>query len=419
MHFFKIVEELGVLHKIGVITMDNASNNNTFMEELEEVLIERGIPFDRDGNRIRWEDYLSALEADLVEKCRSIVGTCRVSGQHRQALLKKIDEGNKSGYWKGKLDNGKDKIPLVQLLRDYETRWSSTYNMIECLLELYAAIHDFLLDLEQSDLQSLMLSELEKGVLYDIVQVLQVAHLAQELLLAPTLCMALPVFETLINKWDHLSSTIPELKHVIDIGISKLEEYVAKTRKTRTYALSMTKRINPSHRSATDIASSNISHGYHRLKSLDVTVRRSASLHSLQSSASELTSPPPTSSIQPPRPQTAAEIAATKARELVEDTAIVERKLSRYEAVSALPSFENAGMVNIVHFWSVHEFEYPLLFRVAMDVLPAQASTDLCIAKEADYAISGQLTEAAIDELMAAGKYGELEDLIKNMNKLS
>lgn len=91
----------------------------------------------------RWEDYLSALEADLVGKCRSIVGACRVSGQRRQALLKKIDEGNKTGYWKGKLDNGTDKIPLVQLLRNCETRWSSTYNMIERVLELYAVCSRF------------------------------------------------------------------------------------------------------------------------------------------------------------------------------------------------------------------------------------------------------------------------------------
>ena len=101
------------------------------------------------------------------------------------------------------------------------------------------------------------------------------------------------------------------------------------------------------------------------------------------------------------------------------------------------------------------------MFRVAMDVLPAQASAVLCervfsssketctlrrnrvsrvllealkvlkysyrserlsfvedlsIAKEADYTISGQLT---VDELMAAGKYGELEELIKNMHESS
>jgi hypothetical protein len=84
-----------------------------------------------------WGNYLNALESDLVGKCRSIVSTCRASGQRRQALLKKIDEGNRSGYWKGKLDDGKDYIRLVQLLRDCETRWSSTFNMIDRVLELY------------------------------------------------------------------------------------------------------------------------------------------------------------------------------------------------------------------------------------------------------------------------------------------
>ena len=46
-----------------------------------------------------------------------------------------------------------------------------------------------------------------------------------------------------------------------------------------------------------------------------------------------------------------------------------------------------------------------------------QTIAHLSIAKEADYTISGQLTESAIDELMAAGKYGELEELIKNMHE--
>ncbi|KAF8959750.1 ribonuclease H-like domain-containing protein, partial [Flammula alnicola] len=363
-----------------------------------------------------WEDYLEAVEADLVGKCRSIVAACRSSGQRRQALLKKIDEGNKSGYWKGKLVNGTDKIPLVQLLRDCETRWSSTFNMIDRVLELYVAIHDFLLELEQSDLRHLLLSELEKNVLYDIHQVLQVAHLAQELLSAertPTLSMALPVFETLIANWKELASTIPELQHFIDIGISKLEEYLGHTRKTRMYALSMivnpgqkfswlrshdekaatqggegnhetnarewmlesmlsykqhernTTRITPAQStstparslSATEIASTSVSTGYNRLQTLNVAVRRSSSLH-LPLAASSPSSTRHTSS-SPPAPQTplrqetAVELAARKSQELAEDKGVVERELARYEAAGVVPSFQNSGMVNIVEFWSV------------------------------------------------------------------
>jgi len=44
---------------------------------------------------------------------------------------------------------------------------------------------------------------------------------------------------------------------------------------------------------------------------------------------------------------------------------------------------------------------------------------DLSIAKEADYTICGRLTESAVDELMAPGKYGELEELIKGMYESS
>ena len=36
-----------------MMTLDNASNNNTLMEELATELKRLGIPFDKDGNRIR------------------------------------------------------------------------------------------------------------------------------------------------------------------------------------------------------------------------------------------------------------------------------------------------------------------------------------------------------------------------------
>jgi len=43
----------------------------------------------------------------------------------------------------------------------------------------------------------------------------------------------------------------------------------------------------------------------------------------------------------------------------------------------------------------------------------------LSIAKEANYTISRQLTESAIDELVAVEEYGEIEELIKNMHESS
>ena len=37
-----------------MITLDNASNNNTMMEAMEKLLCQHGIKFDRDGNQIRF-----------------------------------------------------------------------------------------------------------------------------------------------------------------------------------------------------------------------------------------------------------------------------------------------------------------------------------------------------------------------------
>ncbi|KAI6006128.1 hypothetical protein EDD15DRAFT_2154708, partial [Pisolithus albus] len=77
------------------------------------------------------------LQRDVIGTVRSIVSVCRASGQRRQDLRKVIVEGNSSGRWAGKLPDGGDKLPLYQLLRDCETRWSSTFLMIERLLLLY------------------------------------------------------------------------------------------------------------------------------------------------------------------------------------------------------------------------------------------------------------------------------------------
>lgn len=55
--------------------------------------------------------------------------------------------------------------------------------------------------------------------------------------------MALPVYEDLLKKWKDLQVTLPELEHYINVGISKLEEYIGKAHKTRIYAHAMGARF--------------------------------------------------------------------------------------------------------------------------------------------------------------------------------
>jgi hypothetical protein len=53
-HFVDILTDLKLENKIGQITADNASNNHTMIGWIEDALVERGIPFCRLANRIRY-----------------------------------------------------------------------------------------------------------------------------------------------------------------------------------------------------------------------------------------------------------------------------------------------------------------------------------------------------------------------------
>jgi hypothetical protein len=167
------------------------------------------------------------------------------------------------GYWSGKLPDGEDKLPVLRLLRDCPTRWSSTFKMIDRVLMLYPvssftslvrtfthalrhlkAIQSFLQEIQNSDIAHLSMDSKDLDVLRDIHQIIEVPHAAQELLAAertPTLSMALPSYELLKNKWSELRQTIWELSHYIGLGLDKLTEYINEGRKTRIYALAMSK----------------------------------------------------------------------------------------------------------------------------------------------------------------------------------
>jgi hypothetical protein len=51
--FVDILERHKLAHKVGQITADNASNNGSMMEAMENALLARGIPFSRSENRVR------------------------------------------------------------------------------------------------------------------------------------------------------------------------------------------------------------------------------------------------------------------------------------------------------------------------------------------------------------------------------
>ncbi|KAH6902447.1 hypothetical protein BKA70DRAFT_1113066, partial [Coprinopsis sp. MPI-PUGE-AT-0042] len=229
--------------QMGLITMDNASNNGTLMEEFAEMMSSlSGEDFDADGNRIR---LVEIFNSDLVGRVRKIVSACRSSGQRRKFLQVIITAGNEQQAW-GVDEKGEPVVlPNVQLLRDCETRWSSTYLMLCRFLTLEKAIREFCN--QNPDLRDLSFKKDEIQVLGDLISVLAIPHGAQELLSSertPTLSMALPTYKLILDGWKLQARLLPHMRPFINAGIKKLEEkYIPLTRKTRAYAIAMT--VNP------------------------------------------------------------------------------------------------------------------------------------------------------------------------------
>ncbi|KAG8729906.1 hypothetical protein FRC10_003305 [Ceratobasidium sp. 414] len=433
---FDVLQESNIAEKVGHITLDNASNNNTLMQELAAALGARGIEFDAQRNRIRcfphvmnlavneilkslvataasFRAEMSATDLPIDQSTELYLQALEASGLRREGLHNAILEGNRLGRFRGP---GGDvySLPVLQLLREMPTRWSSSYNMIDRYIVLYPAIVDYAFR-ACKDAQIPVVSHKQYEVLQDILSVLRVAHNAQELLSAektPTLALAFPIYEAVIEHWEKLCAVIPELSHSITCGILKLQEYVTRTQDAPVHALAMA--INPSlkldwikehwaptqaleaeaeaamkaemHRfqallssGGTPSTSSTPSHatqaqssGYVRVLTSGTALRRASSLHAPGESSGH-TNIMRQSSTPVLRHSSGWSTYAqvdTEAR----NEAIVDEEFTRYMNAGLTPT-EKMGSFELTDFWKCHQYTYPLLFRIAMDVLPVQASS--------------------------------------------
>jgi len=93
-----------------------------------------------------------------------------------------------------------------------------------------------------SDLPSLVLNKAQVCVVRHICEVVEIPHLAQELLSSdqtPTLAFSLPVYDTIITRWESKKQQYPLLSPSIQVGIAKLKEYIAKTQESRIYTFAI------------------------------------------------------------------------------------------------------------------------------------------------------------------------------------
>jgi hypothetical protein len=87
--------------------------------------------------QIQLQAYVDALADDPVGQACELVNACRASGQRRADLLFYIQEGNKDYSWGVNAQGEIIQLPVMQLLRDCPTRWSSTYMMGNRLVVIY------------------------------------------------------------------------------------------------------------------------------------------------------------------------------------------------------------------------------------------------------------------------------------------
>lgn len=192
------------------------------------------------------EGYLDALESGPVNICRESVKAMQSSDIRREGLREAICDGNFRGTFKTQ-DNKILTLPMLELLRDCETRWSSTHNMVKRYLQLYPVsvllnslnLH-VLMAMNQAvaqyahqhpEMRIPIALHNQYEVLQDICAIFSILDQAQELLSAeqtPTLALALPVYKALIQTLKDCTFKFPELHHAVTCGILKLESYIEK-----------------------------------------------------------------------------------------------------------------------------------------------------------------------------------------------
>jgi hypothetical protein len=282
--FVDILEELDILDRIGGITLDNATNNDSAMSIFEDYLEERGLKYNAHQQRVRCishivnlavqdaltalphpdklnirdvsnpavkaalrqakrnPDYAIALKTDLVARVAELVKQLRASGQRREAFEQSIQDINNDRRM-GLI------LHPVQLLRQVVTRWSSTFLMMDRFLYLTPAIN-LLLDrpnpvaLDRDD----GLTYKETGILDEVREVFSFFHSAQETLACektPTLPFVLPIYEDLLDAMKDLCQTYPNLVHAIYASIQKLEKYLLDSRGKHLHTLAMGKPMQP------------------------------------------------------------------------------------------------------------------------------------------------------------------------------
>ncbi|EIW74092.1 hypothetical protein CONPUDRAFT_160350 [Coniophora puteana RWD-64-598 SS2] len=152
-------------HVVNIAVKAGLKQLTELLNPEDEDLLEFFADKDIDWAKVLTEDtaYVESLQTDVVARCHSLVKAIRGSGQRRDDLGASITHVNAES---AALGLEVDPIPDYALLRDVDTHWSSTFLMIDRMLQLYPAVEHYLS--VHTEIKHSGLSEKDLKVLADI-----------------------------------------------------------------------------------------------------------------------------------------------------------------------------------------------------------------------------------------------------------
>ncbi|KIL57978.1 hypothetical protein M378DRAFT_188346 [Amanita muscaria Koide BX008] len=400
-----ILDRAKIVSKLGHFTLDNASNNGTFMTELANLLHDREAPdFDPLDRRIMCFPHViniccqhviesltnlslaqstnipqgasssnartfeDAVKNDPVALGRTIVRIIRSSGQRRDAFDEHIRDGNAKGWFRHEGSPTPVQLPLLQLLHDVRTRWDSVYFMIQRLRILRPAIDHFLA--LNADLTRHKLNDAQWGVLRDFEIILEVPHRVQQAMSSeslPILAGAIPAFEMFMTSWELLRDKHPRLRKWVNVGLSWAAKYYSRMDRTRSYIVAMF--LHPAIRMS-----------WIRKHWDDMYIRdaeqKIKEIMTKYRNRSEVVDPLAATTSNPAPTVAYASLADQYGLENMrfQDTACHGDQSVEQEYQGYITAVHAPITINILKFWELNEAAFPTIFAMALDYLPIQAS---------------------------------------------
>ncbi|KAF5367905.1 hypothetical protein D9757_011237 [Collybiopsis confluens] len=347
---------LGLINKIGHITSDNASNNDTFMSELANMLAD-------EGRVTEWnpEDRQIRCFAHIVNlSCKSVLAMMDEIGDNVMHCVRVvIREIRSSGLRRDYFSWCTERVNIrdLQLLLDIDIRWSSTYIMINRALVLRPALSQFFTNEDYRHLHTL--SADDWVFLKDIRDVLEVPHLFQQRLSAqktPTLCWALPSFAAMVEEYKSQMQRFPYLTDVIQAGIDKLNNYYQRLYNIPAYILAMV--LNPEAK----LSFYNDAYDRDHAKSIFIDAVKSYRGNDAENVLPEITE------------LTFAErfLRGQHEKRTRPGISSVEDEVNLYLAESC------SEPVDLLGYWKDNKKRYPTIYKLAMDILPIQGTSVPC-----------------------------------------